>query len=174
MPAASQLYEVLPRHQQFHIGRDLLRTQANNPLVGVIKREGVLESPDGNPALPADNAPQRIVLFCCVRNFGTAPFTLEADQSANNNSDGFDPDNAGAGPLTPDPYADIPIRIDGADVATGDVIVQPGGAVVFLIEWDETQDDYIKFQVPEGAAFGEMAIAHYNGTLVTRGREGVI
>jgi hypothetical protein len=158
----------------FQIGRDLLPSQANNPLVGIIKREGVLERGDGDPATPAPNAPARIVLHCAVRNIGSAAFTLECEQSANNDSDGLDPGNAAVGPLTPDAYADIPIRVEGADVATGDVTVQPGAVVVFLIEWDETHDDYIKFGVPEEAAFGELAVSHYNGTLVTRQREGVI
>jgi hypothetical protein len=174
MPAASQLYEVIPRHTQFQIGRDLLPTQLNDPLVGIIKREGIVERGGQDPEVPALNAPARILLCCAVRNTGSAAFTLECEQSANNFSDGEDPDNADTGPLTPDAYADIPIRIDGSDVATGDVVVQPGAVVVFLIEWDETHDDYIKFGVPEEAAFGELAISHYNGTLVTRGRVGVI
>jgi len=174
MPAASQLYEVVPRHTMFQIGRDLLPTQANDPLVGIVKREGVFERVGGDPAALVPNAPVNMVLFCCVRNLGTAAFTLEVDQSSNNNSDGFDPDHAGTGPLTPDVYVDTPIRVDGAGVAGGTVTVVPGGAVVFLIEWDESIEDYLKFQVAEEAAFGELALAHYNGTLVTRAREGVI
>ena len=148
MPAASQLYEVIPRHTQFQIGRTVLPSQVNDPLVGIVKREGILERIGGNPALPAGNAPSRIVLHCCVRNLGTADFTLSVDQSANNNSDGLDPGNADVGPLTPDAYADIPIRNDGTAVAGGTLVMQPGGIAVFLIEWDETHDDYLRFTAP--------------------------
>jgi len=148
MPAASQLYEVIPRHTQFQIGRDLLPTQLNDPLVGIVKREGVLERTGGDPSLPNPNPPSRILLHCCVRNAGSADFTLSVDQSANNNSDGLDPRNPAVGPLTPDAYADMPIRVDGVDVAAGTVVVQPGGVAVFVIEWNETHDNYLRFQAP--------------------------
>lgn len=162
MPAANPQHEVIPRHTMFQIGRDLLPTQANNPLVGIVKREGVLEVTD--PAAQA-NPPVRIVLLCQVSNFGSAAFTLQCEQSANNFSTGVD------GTLTPDAYADVPIRLDGAAVANGEVVVQPGGRAVFLIEWFEGVDDYLRFLVAEGAAFGELTLAHYNGTLTTRQRE---
>lgn len=162
MPAANPQHEVISRHTMFQIGRDLLPTQANNPLVGIVKREGVLEVTD--PAAQA-NPPVRIVLLCQVSNFGSAAFTLQCEQSANNFSTGVD------GTLTPDAYADVPIRLDGAAVANGEVVVQPGGRVVFLIEWFEGVDDYLRFLVAEGAAFGELTLAHYNGTLTTRQRE---
>jgi hypothetical protein len=173
MPAANPFYAVLPRHTQFQIGRDLLASQANNPLVGIIKREGVLERAAGDPAT-TEQAPARIPLFCCVANHGTADFTLEVRQSSNNNSDGEDPDTGGTGPLTPDAYAAAQVRVDGADVASGDITVVPGGRVVFFIEWDEGYDDYLKFDVAEEVAFGELTVSRFNGSITIRQREGVI
>lgn len=156
MPA-SPLYEVVPRHTMFQIGRDLLPTQANNPLVGIVKREGVLERVGGDPALPAPNPPMRILLHCCLRNLGDQAFTLEVRQSENNNSDGLDPDNADVGPLTPDAYAAMPIRAEATDIAGGDILVAAGGAAVFLIEWDETHDSYLRFEAPPVASQAAVA-----------------
>lgn len=162
MPAANPQHEVITRHTMFQIGRDLTPAQANDPLVGIVKREGVLEVTDPASNL---NPPSRIVLLCQVTNYGTAAFTLQCEQSANNNGTGVD------GSLTPDAYVDVPIRLDGSAVANGEVTVVAGGIAVFLIEWFEGVEDYLKFLVAEEAAFGELTLAHYNGTLVTRARE---
>jgi hypothetical protein len=145
MPAANPLYEVIPRHTMFQIGRDLLPSQAVNPLVGIVKREGVLEVLDPGAGL---NPPVRLVLHCLVANYGTASFTLACAQSANNESDGV------GGGLTPDTYVDVPIRLDGAAVVDGEVVVQAGGRAVFLIEWFEDVADYLRFR-----AFGAGAVA---------------
>jgi len=161
MPAANPQHEVLTRHTMFQIGRNLDPAQANNPLVGIVKREGILEVTD--PAAQV-NPPARILLLCQVANYGAASFTLQCEQSANNFSTGVD------GSLVPDAYADVPIRLDGAAVATGQVAVVAGGRAVFLIEWFEGVDDYLRFLVAEEAAFGELTLAHYNGTLTTRER----
>ena len=137
MPAANPQHEVITRHTMFQIGRDLTPAQVVNTLVGIVKREGVLEVT--NPAAQI-NPPSRIVLLCQVSNFGTAAFMLRCEQSANNAGAGVD------GTLTPDPYADVPIRLDGAAVAAGELTVVAGGRVVFLIEWFEGVDDYLRFQ----------------------------
>ena len=68
----------------------------------------------------------------------------------------------------------MPIRVNAAAVANGELTVEPGGAAVFLIEWDGSHDDYLKFHTLAPGAFGELTLAHYNGTLTTRERIGNI
>jgi hypothetical protein len=70
------------------------------------------------------------------------------------------------------PYFDVPIRLDGSSIADGEVVVVPGGRAVFLIEWFSTVENYLRFSVADPGAFGELTLAHYNGTLTTREREG--
>jgi len=165
MPAADPRYQVLPQSVIFQIGRDQTGVPlANDPLVGIVKRESMLEvfTPNFNPA---ETPVARIDLLCVVVNHGAAAFTLQCEQSANNNGAGVD------GTLTPDAYADIPIRVAGTATANGEVVVQPGGRATFILEWEQALDDYLRFLVAEEAAFGDLTLVHFNGTLVTRERE---
>jgi len=145
-------YETLPKIVQFPIGesheRDVQITR-----IGVVKRD----------SLPV---PRTVVGI--VENFGEAAFTVEIDESSNNNTA-----NLPGLPASADGYADRAIRVDGAAVATGVITVQPGGKVVFVIESTAASDRYWRFQLasttPTG--FGRLTLVHFDGTLERRERD---
>lgn len=135
------------------------------PIAGILKREPIAE-----PATADTDSPGTLpsLLFCLVRNFGAASFTLEVTESANNNLDDVPGQTA-----TADAYAARSIRVGGADVAGGTLVVVPGGAALFLVEWAFDDDDYIKFEVDDQSAFGDITVNYYGGVLTTRDREEV-
>jgi len=166
MPTSpSQVFEPLPRHAQFPIGARYDGQDASTftPIVGIIKREAPAEASgtDSPVAHPR-------TLYCLARNHGDAAFTLAVEDSANNNLA-----NVPGQPAVADAYAARSIRVDGADVGGGTLVVQPGGAAVFLVEWPLADDDYIKFEVDDEAAHGDLTVAHFGGALTTRDREEV-
>lgn len=165
MPQPSPVFEPLPRHVQFAIGARYDGQTAPAtfvPITGILKREGDIKlSTDSPGSLPS-------LLVCVVRNMGAANFTLAVTESANNNLA-----NVPGQPSTADAYAARTIRVNGADVGGGTLVVVPGGAAVFLIEWAFDDEDYIKFAVNDPAAFGDITVAHYGGSMTTRDREQV-
>lgn len=148
-------YDTLPKYVSFQIGRTYDPVLGQTNFIGVVKR-------DMQPV------PRTVVGY--VENFGEASFTIEIDESSNNNLA-----NIPGLPAAADVYADRAIRIDGVAVATGVVTVVPGGRVVFVIESTAVSDKYWRFQVATTTpnAFGRLTLTHYDGTLELRQQESV-
>lgn len=152
MPVAT--YQTLPKIVQFQIGESHVH-DVQTTLIGIVKR---------------DSQPVPRTVMGLVENSGETAFTVEIDESANNNTA-----NLPGLPASADAYADRAIRVDGAAVATGVIAVQPGGRVVFVIETLVTSDRYWRFQLAAATptGLGRLTLTHYDGTLEIRQRESV-
>ena len=96
MPVAT--YQTVPKTLQLLIGETHERdTQIR--LIGIVKR---------------DSLPVPRTVMGLVENFGDTAFTIEVDESANNNLA-----NVPGLPASADPYADRAIRVDGSAVSGG-------------------------------------------------------
>lgn len=162
-------HATVPKWVQFEIGRSFTptitpgvfpagptyATGVVTPVIGIVKR---------------DSLPVSRLVMGLVENFGDAAFTIEIDESANNNLANIPGLPAGA-----DAYADRAIRVDGAAVAGGTITVQPGGKVVFAIEMTAVSDRYLRFQTATATpnAHGRLALAYFDGTLELKERESV-
>lgn len=152
MPTA--IHQHVPRWMQFQIGESH-EHDVQIQLIGIVKR---------------DSLPVPRVVVGLVENFGETSFTIEVDESANNNLA-----NVPGLPASADPYADRSIRVDGAAVAGGTLTVVPGGKAVFVIESTALSDLYWRFQLATATptGHGRLTLVHFDGTLDRRQRESV-
>lgn len=162
-------HAVIPKWVQFEIGRSFTPTiTPGTPPAGPTYSSGVATAVIG--IVKRDSLPVSRTVLGLVENFGEAAFTIEIDESANNNLA-----NIPGLPSSADPYADRAIRVDGSAVAGGTITVQPGGKVVFAIEMTAASDRYLRFQTATATpnAHGRLTLAHFDGTLEVKERESV-
>lgn len=152
MPVAT--FQTVPKFVQLQIG-ETHEHDVQTTLIGIVKR---------------DSQPVPRTVVGLVENFGETAFTIEIDESANNNLANIPGLPAGA-----DAYADRAIRVDGAAVAGGTLAVQPGGKAVFVIESTAVSDKYWRFTLAAATptGHGRLTLTHYDGTLELRNRESV-
>jgi hypothetical protein len=72
-----------------------------------------------------------------------------------------------------DPNETVTIRVDGADVNPAVLTVTPGGIGVFVIEAAITVKRYLRFDVDEEAARGQLVLTHFADEWTRRERPDV-
>ena len=155
--------EHYPRINEFLIGETPDLETDDPTLVGIIWQPTDIRDPAlvGVSALRGRIGP----FFGLVENFGSVQFTFEVLESSNNEST-VDRDGTA---VAADTYSAINIRVDGADVASVDVVA--GGKVAFAIEG--TFEDYLRFQATAGG-LGRLVLTHFGGDVQRRERKGVL